>query len=178
MVAELQKQADDSFEEDDMLSGSKMDHTSCSLLIPAPYVERKQAASRTSRLTGIVSKPMVLKKLIFGDVFVKNEAHGYRLCVSLSQNGRHVYAYDASPLGHTQTRIAMHLPDVRVEAGGLQLEVQLTIRCNDSNGCCDCSYTGTCTPPDTHELSDSYVTITFPPVDGNLLTGIEYSPVL
>ena len=156
-----------------------------SLVIPAPYVNHEgnvpggQPTMKQITLKCQISRPILLKKIFFHAPSDDQLSNHFTL--HLIQNGRILHKYNGQPsIIPEQARMPRHFAvdvnDVRVESGAIELNVVLTSVNNRLFH--NLVYTLSSSVLTTSQLSDDYVVIDFSPVEGNLLQGIEYSPVI
>ncbi len=160
------------------------DPTPRRLMIPAPYTTTRGygSGSWNTHLQCQLSRPIQLRKIMIHCGY-----EGWRqidLRVELTQNGRNLQSYrntNTSLSSGPPEHLAAVLNDVRVDAGAFELDITLTVTLTVSvtvTGLVTYGYRQSFSAATTSQLSDDCISITFPPVDENLLMGIEYSPVV
>ena len=150
------------------------------LVIPAPYssitYSQRRGETIATSLSCTVSKPLRLRKIYIHSV-TRVPLFQNLLTVKVHQNGKRLHRYigphgGASPAtGQLPLHRVIDVDDVRVEAGAMLLVIELILTLGSNS---ETTYSISQSSPNTSQLSDDYVTITFPPVDKNLLLGIEY----
>ena len=158
-----------------------------SLLIPAAYAQLSntlQYGGSWNILTSL--KCSVSQSVKINRIFIHANADSRRkqhLIVNVVQNGKTLFSYAGkhavTPMSEgTPTRFAVDGKSASVKAGVLQMDIQLML--TYSAACCIVPAYQTFTVQASvavTKLSDHFVSIDFPPVDQNLLLGIEYVPM-
>ena len=97
------------------------------------------------------------------------------LTVTITQNSccihRSEEAHSISSVVDGLTTYAVDVKDVQVKPGGIQLNISLAFRATMLR----IPISMPASAPTTINLSDQYLSVTFPSVNPNLLLGIEYS---
>ena len=126
-----------------------------------------------SELQCQVSKPILIKQILVHAIPSRYNKL-LNMIVHLTQHGRQLHQYNGLAPTTLQSagspdHYAINMTGVRVEAGALCLSIRPYY-----GGCYQQYYIPT-SPPQTSQLSDHYVTVSFQPVYDNLLFGIEYT---
>ena len=158
----------------------KYDPSPRCLMTAAPYMN----------LSGLISNQKVIRKVTSLSCQISTSFRLRRVCVpannnpmnvkqeltvTLNQNGKCLYHYTGQSFSipGSADLLAVDVDDVLVEAGELELVIVMKLS-KAASGFGWINYTLEYSSPETSQLSDYYVTITFPPVQENLLRGIEY----
>ena len=169
----------------------RLDPIPQTLLIPAPYVQLDKQLryghswNLLTSLKCFVSQPMKIKRM-FIHANANNSMCEQHLIVNLVQNGKTLFNYAGehavTPMSEgTPTQFAVDGKSACVKAGVLQMDIQLRLKYITAyDGRLVLKLLGfavQASEPTTTKLSDHFVSIDFPPVDQNLLLGIEYVPM-
>ena len=160
----------------------RIDPTPRALLIPAPYDEQsgslngKQSILYHTHLNCTLSQPVQIQKIfIHGN---RDSWITYDLTVTLKQNGKPLLNHDGEKAFIDESEgtpgyYAIEVKDACVEAGAMQVDIQLIVtnpHWRFSNG-----YKIYSSPTTLTKLSDKFVSLEFTPVDKNLFLGFQYS---
>ena len=131
----------------------------------------------STNLDCTLSRPAQIRK-IFIHAFSESHLFKHNLIVTLTQNVKTLLNYvGRAPIilesQGTPRHFAVEAKDVYVEAGALQVDIQLTL--TNANRHHEYFYSHITSPQKVTKLSDNFVSIEFTPVAENLLLGFEYS---
>jgi hypothetical protein len=152
-----------------------------SLFVPAPYstkrvrIDDRDVQNKVTSLSCKTTKSMYIKRMFVA----ASSEHTYlkhQLTVTIKQKGKSLHESTSQPsaiTGQLPDHYVVDVDDVRVKAGAMEVYINLKLSGVFYDGGW-VRYIFKCSSPETSQLSDNYVTITFPPVEDNLLLGIEY----
>ena len=152
------------------------------LLVSGPYVSVSNTvivgANHKIALICTVSKPLNLKRLFIHAGGIQHMNH--KLSVKLTQDEQTLLHFDGKhsitdASGSMSAHFAVDANNVHVKPSKVQLDINLYL---GNRASFPLSYSLRGSPPTTSKASDDYVCIDFTPVAGNLLLGMEYSPVV
>ena len=160
----------------------RIDHTPRALLIPGPYdgqnggLRSKGSCTYQTNLNCTLSRPIHIKKIFIYAVNYEYVRHNLR--VALTQNGKTLLNYAGEPAiipasDGTPRHLAVETRDACVEAGALQVDIQLML--TNTGEPYGWVYSIHCSLETKTKLSDNFVSLEFTPVAKNLLLGFEYS---